>query len=319
MVVPPAGAGELNLEGPGPFTAIRERFFGVPVNVIGRLCAPALLDRDVVFVSDVSGSMLRSDPIVNTSGAPRCGRLDALDAALAALPSTVQFAIATFDDAQEAASDRFYATKDELYAQIGGGSAADAYQAVCAGIGGTSYTAGLGLAQDLFETQGRNGATKEVFFLTDGEPTDAETSITALADDLKQNGVAVGGGASQQVSIATVMLGAASDVFLRTIASTDQATGQPVHGTASTANQLASIFEGLAGAAIAGATLTHGGNSSSAGNNIDVLAYATNYQFTLPPFTLSLDLEQRSYVLDLESWDTRNQRTTVLGQIDWLD
>ena len=93
----------------------REEMVGTPVTIHGRVCPPRQMQRDILFVIDVSGSMADND----TLDAPNktCGRLKALQAVFAVLPTDVtNYGLATFGSTLSTHSNALFATKDALIA-----------------------------------------------------------------------------------------------------------------------------------------------------------------------------------------------------------
>ena len=314
--VPVAHLGEIVYDTVSPHSAYRQQLAGTPVNVLGKVCKPHEMMRDIVFIIDVSGSMLVSDPVSGT----KCGRLDAIDAVIALLPpNIVNYAITTFDDSQQAASDKFYSNKADLYNQITGGQPSKIHEKICAGIGYTEYTVGLNSAKTLFSLS-RQFATKEIFFLTDGEPNETPGAITAITDTMKNVGVPVGG-QNHKVGIATIMLGTATpatDAILKPMASTDS-NGQPVYANAANASQLANVFSGLADNRLVGSAIMHGGDSQPHAT-IDIMSHLqTDMSFKLDPFALLINGGQSKYEVNFQYWDAHQNIIEFGGIIDWLD
>lgn len=323
MPVPPAGGNSLVLVDAGPHPYLRQRLVDVPVTVKGKICPTERMNRDGIFVIDVSGSMATEDPLkpidpADPQGPKTCGRLDALNAILDRLPAgTANFGIVTFDTSVIKSSSRLFSDKTALIADITNNGAVGIVNVACANGGGTSYAAGLRRAKELFLAS-RQYATKEIYFLSDGAPSDTSAAV-ALANELKNVGIPING-QNKTATIATVMLGTANDSVLRTqIASLDVA-GAPIHAVAANAGDLARILDGLADNHLEGSHLQHGG-TGAAPTTVDIMQYLnpTTREFTLPTMNLNIDLMQPAYELHFEYWDSHRNRFTIIGKLNWQD
>lgn len=319
VTLPAAARNELVLEDAGPFAQYREKLTNTPFTISGKLCPAERLARDAVFVVDVSGSMGVNDPYIPDAANPghyTCGRLEALRALLDKMPAaTSSFGIALFSDDVEGASTQMFTDRQALLADIAQGG--DIEDQICQYLGGTYYAEGLSAAKTLLATS-RLDATKEIYFLTDGAPTDA-SDAERVATDLRTNGVTIGTEA-RPVTIATIMLGRTSDTFLRDKIASKDAAGLPYHVVANNAGDLAGALDTLADSQLAGAHILHGADPLVGTlAEIDVMPFfdaATN-KFQLPDMPLSIDSRQTGYVMTFEYWDTNGHRFTVNGKLDW--
>jgi hypothetical protein len=317
IVVPAPGPRQLIVEGPGPIRLVRERMVGTPIDVIGRVCPPQRMMRDILFVLDVSISMSSNDPLRNNS----CGRLEAMNAVLDRLPAGIaNFGIVTFDSVIRHQSDRFYDNKDALYDHITGGNRSNIKDVACAITGGTSYIAAFNGARTVFQ-RSRPNATKELFFITDGQPFDDGMgpdwpAVRTLASELRTQGVTIDGQVLP-LNIATVMLGSVDDTFLRSLASTGS-NGQPVHARVTDSAGLANVFADLADNRLVGSSLSHGA-AGDALIQVDIMPHLQNYSFRLPQFLIGIDGSQTGYEMNFEYWDVRRNRFRIDGRIIWSD
>jgi len=316
------------LNGPGPFEYMREVLANVPVRVHGRVCPWKLVHRDVVFVVDVSGSMGSNDPQVDAlpvgSGRKTCGRLEALNAILAKMPANItSFGVVTYDDLLQKRSTALFKTKTQLFDDLTGtgSSAAKIENIICSDGSGTEYTAGLAGAKAILET-GEQNATKEIIFLSDGEPQDPYEANT-MATDLKTKGINVGG-RQQQVNMATVFLG--TDVpnpnVLEAMASVDSTTvpPKPVYAVATNAADLADqLGRMIDNNKLQGAQILQGGDgANSTRTTVDVFqSLDAKNQFVTAPLKLAIDRSQTNYILNFENWDTMQNRSSYPGTLHW--
>ncbi len=318
------------LNGVGPFEYVKEDMAHIPVTVHGRVCPWKLVHRDVTFVIDVSYSMGDNDPLVDVppagSGKKSCGRLDALNAILDKMPPNItSFAVVTYDDDINYKSKKLYKTKAELFADLTTGSTPGSPRKVedviCEISGGTTYTAGLTGAKQVLE-KGEINATKEIIFLSDGAPSD-KPQAKAMAEDLKTNGVTVGG-RKQTVSLATVFLGSTvpSPNVLEEMASVDRSKipPKPIYAVAKDAGELADLLgKMIENNKLQGSDVVQGGDgASSSRTTIDVFQKLdAKNQFVTVPFELKLDRSQKNYILNFEYWDTMQNRSSYPGTIHW--
>ena len=315
------------LSGVGPFEFVKEDMAHVPVTVHGRVCPWKLVHRDVVFVIDVSGSMSDQDPLVDGpagSDTKTCGRLEALKAILAKMPAGItSFGVVTYDDSVEKNSSKLFKTKAELFDDLTGtaSGAPKIETIICLNADGTTYSAGLNGAAEVLK-KGEQNATKEIIFLSDGEPDDGNRA-RILAENLKTQGINTGG-RQQTVSIATVFLGteAPADKVLETMASVDKTKipPKPIYAEAKDAELLAEILgKMIDNNKLQGSNVVQGGDAaSSSRTTIDVFKdIDAKNQFVTAPFVLQLDRAQANYVLDFSYWDTMQNRSSYPGKIQW--
>ena len=308
--LPVPGPNQIVLKDAGPHQLFRERMLHVPVKVKGSICPPMELKRDIIFVFDISGSMGSNDPLVDGS----CNRLIAINAVMDRIPSDISnFAIVTFHDSVGNASSRFYNNRDELFADIAGGNAADISKVICKATLGTNFSAGLRRAKQIFQGSGREFATKEILFVSDGDSSTGQTD----AADLRNNGITVGN-STQLVTIATVMIGSVDNNNLRDRIASKDAQGAPIHALANDAASLADILTRMSHNELAGTSISFGGRPDLM-RTIDLMGQLNDYKFELDPFMLDFDLVQDKYSIHLKYWDTHNNTFTIPGTILWKD
>ena len=327
---------KLILEGVGPFNFIKEYMVRLPVKIHGRVCPWKLVHREVTFIVDVSGSMSDTDPEVDVKPidgvrvddaavAKTCGRLKALEAILAKMPAgKTKFAVATYDSVVVKFSTHLFDNKNDLYDDLLRGESASVKikDVICRAGLSTTYKAGLDKAKDILLT-GEGAATKEIIFLSDGEPTDVRADILATTNDFKTNGVTIGG-RKQSISIATVLLGTAvtSDI-LKSMASVDNSVSPPapIFAKAANASDLADILGRMIdNNKLQGSQVQHSGDTpglpKSTVNVFPLLD--SKSQFITSSFILSVERSQLNYNMSFEYWDTMQNRSSFSGGIHWI-
>lgn len=312
--VPDPTPTSLILDGAGPHYNLRGKLLGTPLVIKGKICPPASQQRDIVLAVDVSGSMSQNDPMIGGS----CGRFAAVNAVLDSLtPNVSNVALVTFDDGVRVAATRFHQDKTSLLAEIASVSRTTVQNALCYNGGGTYYQYPLGKAETLFLT-GRRGATKELFIVSDGLPSDAAPGQT-IASRLKTQGVVVDT-QTHLVTIGTIMLGRVDDTYLRTQIASLDAQGTPLHAVVADADDLAETLGRMSSSTLVGATIAHGPDNVTTRAPLDVMPYLQpDYTFEMPAFVLGIDGRQNFYDMIFEYWDTNHNRQTVGGRIYWLD
>lgn len=232
--------GVYTLYGTGQFQVPADSNGLVSLNFGGSFCPFIMMPRDIVFAIDASSSMMDNDPQENGT----CGRYNAIKGTLDALPdSGMQFAVVMFSDQVLYKSTKFFTSQTEMFDELIKTSGLSTVQdIICASKYTTNYDAPLTASRSLL-TGGRLEATKEIFFVSDGEPNDGDGKT--IAKELKEQGVVVSGTAVP-VKIATIMLNGADDSILRNdIASLDQ-DNNPLHARVMNSQDLAKVLEALA-------------------------------------------------------------------------
>lgn len=306
----PAGfKNKVVIEGGGEHRFHGSSFANTPLIFSGKVCPPATFPRDIVFVIDVSGSMGGwggNDPKVNNS----CGRLRAVQSIISGVEGgngSTQFAIVTFSSGVAAKSSSMYGTAASLFADIAKNGAVS--NTLCAAGGETNYGAGLSAAEDILSGS-RLGATKEIYFVSDGEPTDSDGPTVAAR--LKSSGVEIEGGKRAPVSIATVMLGDAKDDKLR------QLTSKPeMHAGAVSAGDLADVLGQLAENDIVEAKIKYRMIGDDEWKEVILMDKLDDYGFAIP--TLNIDPIIAPDGLEV-SFEYRDKHDTIYseeGKILW--
>ena len=240
----------------------------------GKFCPPRDTQRDIVFVVDVSGSMLDNDPIINNS----CGRLDAVRKMMESAGEKTNYAIVTFSETILFTSSNFHNTKEGLLNELGGEDTA--YQVVCNAQASTFYDIALDSAATLYASSDVNSA-KELFFISDGAPSNGHEGIEsalALKDD--------------DVTIAAIML-KGSDLILKDKIASQDINGKPLFAKVSKPAKLADIFRSLAEKSRVGVITAEIGFKSFDETEfqiLDIKSHIEDSQFQIPEISISKDL-----------------------------
>ncbi len=301
LVEAPAGSEEdVVVEGIGPHAFVEEKLYGTPITISGNLCAPEDLERDIVFIIDISGSMSSADPMVGGS----CGRYDAVEAVIASLPSSSNFGIVLFSGAA-ATSSALFGTQQEMLADLAGNNSPQ--QVICQDTSrdGTNYEVGLASASNLLASFGRADAAKEIYFISDGQPDFGANGVNTAAN-LKNGGT----------TIATVMLGGNDSVLKNQIASLDK-NGDPMHSFVQDADQLAENLEALSKNEIQAGILRYRSVGAPEWIDLDLINHLSGYQFSLPTFRIDKDTALDGIEVEYEYFDLRGSRFSSGGKILW--
>ncbi len=319
----PATEKDVVVEGTGPHQFNRDQLRGTPVTVSGRICEPEQLPRDLVFVVDVSGSMLDSGGGAGTGNDPvdaagSCGRLSALQQTINSIPAgTARFGLVTFSSNVEVQSTGFFASADALFANVApGGNIATV---LCAGGGGTNYQAALGNTNGkgagALLALGADNATKEIYFISDGQP-DAFKDGIAEATLLKSAGVPVG---TQQinVTIAGIMLKGVDRVIEQSLVSSDS-NGKKLYAHAKDAAGLTKVLAELAANGIAGGDVKYRPIGTTAYTTLTLMDHLQGFNFTLPSFNIDIDDAPVGVEVLFEYFDRHDNRYSTGGKILWV-
>jgi hypothetical protein len=308
VVEPPAGTEESPVvEGQGPHSFIPEKLQGTPITLQGNLCPPEALDRDIVFVIDISGSMNGNDPLVGNS----CGRLDAVKKVLSNVPAGIgEFGVVLFQDTA-ATSTALFTSEADLFTDLAAGGAIETV--LCQQGGGTNYQAAINAASGLL-AMGRENASKEIYFVSDGQPNLGESGVVE-ATNLKTNGVNING---KQIpaTFATVMLGGQDDVLESQIASLDS-NGAPLHAYVKDADQLATTLADLASNDISGGSLKYRAIGATDWTSLDLMTHLNGFEFVLPSFTIEEAVAPDGIEVEYEYFDQRGNRFSSAGILLW--
>lgn len=302
----PSSDGDVVVSGKGPFEFDERSLRGTKVTFSGHLCPPETQPRDIVFVTDTSASMVDNDPRTGDT----CGRLQAIQALIAATPAgTARFGLVTFNTEVAAQSTTLYDSAQSLFAAVAPtGNIADV---VCLQEGSTNYNSALTRAGQLLAA-GRPGASKELYFVSDGQPNGGQDGV-AVADSLKKNGVSVGG-RNIPVTIGAIMLKGADTVLQQYIASLDP-QGKPIYAFAGQAQDLAKILTQLANNTIVSATLKYRFLGESTFTTVNVFDHLQGLDFTLPPMTIPAKDGLPGLEVIYEYIDKLGQKFTSSGRL----
>lgn len=285
----------------------------------GNVCPPSELDRDLVFVVDVSGSMVDNDPRIIDS----CARLEALQGLLESLTipkpggsgvSNIRFGVATFSSSLLTYSTGLYSNAQKFFADLSkGGKPGDV---LCLADGGTNYDSGITKAAELLRG-GRVGATKEIYLISDGQPTQGQEGIE-LATQLKDVGVSVtGNGPPIKVTIATMMLKGVDTVLESKVASKDP-TGKPLHSFVQNAQDLGKVLGSLAESQMTKAVIRVEQEASGKivkTDLLDLMPYINQLEFQMPPLRVNWADPTAKLKVDVVYTDSHGRVQEKHGQV----
>jgi hypothetical protein len=215
----------------------------------------------------------------------------------------------TFNTEVAAQSTTLYDNAQALFAAVAPtGNIADV---VCLQEGSTNYNRALTRAGQLLAA-GRPGASKELYFVSDGQPNGGQDGV-AVADSLKKTGVSVGG-RNIPVTIGAIMLKGADTVLQQYIASLDL-QGKPIYAFAGQAQDLAKILTQLANNAIVSATLKYRFLGESSFTTVNVFDHLQGLDFTLPPMTIPTKDGLPGLEVIYEYVDKLGQKFTSSGRL----
>ncbi len=285
----------------------------VTLNISGSFCPPAELPRDIVFIIDVSGSMETNDPATASN---TCGRYDAIEAAISNLATTLadeadgsQFAIITFSKDIVSSSSKFIGSKKDLYADI---TKTGTIQSVlCDHKTSTNYDAALKRAEELF-LAGRSGATKEIYFISDGEPDGSADGIM-LANKLKKQGVVVEQ-STILATIATIMLKGSDRVLEHYIASRDE-NQNAMHAKVDNVDELADVLAELAINELKETHMKFKFIADKEWQEFDLPDPATTDEFSIPSMDLTVAAETEGIEVIYQYLTSRNMSYECHGTI----
>lgn len=301
--------GAVTLRGGGNYRLNAQSGATIPVKFSGSVCSPLQAPRDVVFVIDVSGSMGNNDPIVGSS----CGRLDAVNAMLASIPSTadVRFGIVTFSTEAKAVSAKMQSTPSSLFqdvlASTRANSVVDILCAHATGLTGTgtNFDEALMATQTLISADARANASREIIFVSDGQPTGGNDGVE-VAQALRDSGVTIG----------AVMLNGNDRVMQSKIASKDL-QGVPLYTKVTNANQLGQAFAKVSKNDIVSAELRYRAVGAANFAVVNLLSGGSNLQFDLPPINVAVEDVMNGLEVVYDYADSRNKHYTSQGVITW--
>ena len=298
-------SGNVVLRNAGRYDLKADKNARIPVKFSGSVCTPQQAPRDIVIVIDVSGSMNANDPVIGNS----CGRLNAVNSLLASIPkgSDVRYGIVTFSTGVVAHSSKFFADATGLFQDaMASAGVSTVVDVLCDAAGDTNYDSALTSAQGLFAAA-RSTASKEIFFVSDGEPSGKNDGKVAAAA-LRNSGVTIG----------TIMLDGNDQVLQQSIASKDQ-NGQPLHSKVTDANQLAQAFAKVSKNDLVGAELRWRVVGAPQFTVVNLLGQSSNLKFDLAPISITVDEASRGMEVEYEYWDSRGKHYKSQGFISWVE
>ena len=297
--------------GSGPFTFASKSVHATPITVEGQLCQPTQLKRDIVFVIDVSGSMANPqnhDPRVSNS----CGRLNALQTVIASVAKAglTRFGLVTFSSTVQMTTGGFSSSGASLYSNmLSISKTSQLADIVCAGNGGTNYDDALTGAANILKGSTDPNTSREIYFISDGEPDPSQYDGVAIANNLKSSGV----------TIATLML-IGDDQGLQAISSIDQTDPNKtrlLNLEVADAAQLAATLTQLAQNYLVSGTIKYHAIGSNQWVSFDLMAIQKNFQFKLAAFPTDAQLAPYGLEVSLDYWDKRGMHYGNVGQVLW--
>lgn len=306
-----AGENKFLIQGGGDHMLKLNSESTVTLNLNGQFCTPKRLPRDIVFIIDVSGSMDLNDRLTNNS----CGRLEALKQTLKNLEDqqgATQFAVVTFSTGIDGASSKFFTTRTALEQDIAKGGTIE--DTICKHDDKTNYDIALTTAKDLL-SKGRAQATKEIYFISDGEPDNDKDGLT-IANSLKNQGVTIGS-TKILVTIATIMLKGKDWILENYIASRDE-DDKPMHARVENASDLAAVLAKLAFSEIEKGQLRYRPAGQQEWQTFDLKPPSEADQaFSLAPYDFVVSNAPNGLEVIFEYWTNHKVSHQVQGKLTW--
>ncbi len=290
---------DVKIWGMGEHTVQRtDRSF--PLEISGPVCNPLSGVRDVVFIADVSSSMGGLGGADRKDSNGNCGRKRAVEKVINSMPTDgrARVAVMTFGRDVKKNSGGFIsieaAKQNFVKSDI-----------LCAAIDTTNYKAPLQLAINYFKTA-RPGATREIYFISDGEPGSDDTNGSAAAKILREQ---------YGVTIATMMIKGDDTVLINHIASRD-VKNQPMHTKVDNADQLVAAIGGLSERRVSGAKVRLRAIGDDIWDERGVnLNEGAEFSWSVPEFNASLFPEGLEFELDY--WDQHDRHYGGKGKLLW--
>jgi hypothetical protein len=316
---PATKGGDVVIYGGGDHRFKSASFAQTPLIFSGKVCPPVSYPRDIVFVVDVSLSMGGNggnDPKKGVGTAVNCGRLGAVDTIINDITSrggNSQFAIVTFSSGVVAKSNQMWSNKASLYPDIA--KTGTIANTLCAASGNTDYGSGMAAAEAILKG-GRANSMKEVYFISDGEPTDALGP--KIAQRLKSPGITIEG-KTTPVTVATTMLGNGDDTVLRTKMASLDSSGNPIHARSVNAGELAATLSKLAANEIISGKMLYRPIGTDAWQEISLTQSMKGYDFQVPSIKLDRGVAPNGLEVTFEYRDQHNNIYSNTGKISWYD
>lgn len=294
--------------GPGPHNISLENVTSLSISTDGIFCEPQRNQRDIMFIVDVSDSMVTGSGSVGPADAPvgnTCARLQTVQQVIEMASSTdeARFSTVTFSALTQQTSMNYHTTQASMFSELLTGSGSGIDNILCAGLSGTSYSSALTSARTLLN-KARATATKEIYFISDGAPAPTEEGRD-IALEIRKN-----------ATIVTVMLGAANDAVLKNDIATKDPNGLALHARANNAAELANIVKRMARNGIRGGKFKYRTVGAAAWKEIDMTPHINDGKFNLP--TSALDIQGAKGVeVEVSYWDLHNRTTTKTGILNF--
>jgi hypothetical protein len=282
------------------------------LHLSGSACGAGSIKRNVVFVIDVSGSMVSTGGIFSRPTDPMrdgtCERMKALSEVVDAIEKggEAQFGLVTFEGSStpRRRSSRFFTDPDELYADFRG-TASSIESVICAGFDATNYDAGIQGAIDLFAENSESSGAREVYFISDGEPQPASANGKTRAAELRKS-----------ATIATVMVGGSTDVVLKNDIASKDKFGEPLHARAEYSSKLSEVLAKLTTNNLteAVASLKTAGVSMEA---LNFLNRIRGLRFDFDAFKINTSDAQEGIAVELSYRDRFGKEHLDKGELKW--
>jgi len=296
-----------DIVGDGVFELPQDDLASVTLNLNGQVCEPQARERDVVFVIDVSFSNDVNDKYEFGT----CGRAEAVKSviqqyeAINGSGSNIRFAVTTFGSRTHDTNLGFHSTFASMGRELVTVSGSSKVEDVlCAMIDRTNYDAGLSASAALFSRAGRSTATKQVFFISDGMPSDGDG--VQIATGMRALGT----------TIATVML-RGDDAKMKRLASTDS-KGNLLHVKVDEAQKIGEALTKLADNRLEGARFRYRIVGSREWTDIDLISSLDDQlRYQLPPLMIDAASLSKGLEVKYEYWDSQNRKVEKTGRLKW--
>ena len=221
-----------NISGGGSFVTSSDVDIA-EITIKGKHCLINGGSRDILFVVDVSNSMLVNDPISGGS----CGRLIAFQQLMNTFGQSgdIRYGLVTFASKVVAQSTNFFNNATDLIADLdasmGGTTLADV---LCHNELGTDFNDAFAGARNLIVGNANPKASKNLFLFSDGQPLFGQSGAS-IAADLKATGVVIG----------TIMMEGSPAILRDELASKDP-SGKPIFHKLTSIQELGDALADLA-------------------------------------------------------------------------
>lgn len=287
------------LVGTGPHTLQSSKQAQVKLNISGQLCPTQNMDRDIVVVVDISSS--NADDLFSRGNDPKskdCGRKTAVAALIKNLKlnPTARVGIVTFESNVNVNSQILLTASEFESAYV-------TDEILCEAKGGTDYVNALLAAQNVLAT-GRESATKEMYFITDGEP-DSESEAKDAADTVKES-----------TTIATIMLGNSNDNFLKNDIASKNEKGEPLHAISTKATDLEATLAKLTQNDLSSGVYRFTQQDGTM-KELDLWKAKNGYRFIIPELKINAADYPQGFQFEYEYLDKKNKNFKYQGELIW--